>query len=53
MKLVIELGELGVDVNAVDPDGRTALDVARRLEYETVVAYLVEHGARAGTSDNA
>ena len=55
VKLVIELGELGelgVDVNAADSDGRTALDVARGLVYETVVAFLVEHGARAGTSDN-
>ncbi len=52
VKLVIMLGELGVDVNAADTGGRTALDVARGLDYETVVAFLVEHGARAGTSDN-
>jgi ankyrin len=39
--------ELGVDVNAANADGRTALDGAQALKYESVVAYLVEHGARA------
>lgn len=37
--------ELGVDVNATDTDGRTALDAARALKFERVAAYLVEHGA--------
>jgi uncharacterized protein len=41
--------ELGVDVNAANADGRTALDAARTLKYDTVVAFLVEKGARAGT----
>jgi ankyrin repeat protein len=46
----VKLGvELGVDVNAVNEDGRTALDAARTLKYETVVAFLVEKGAKAGT----
>jgi ankyrin repeat protein len=40
--------ELGVDLNAVNDDGRTALDGATALKYESVVAYLKEHGARAG-----
>ena len=34
--------ELGVDVNAANTDGRTALDAAKALEYETVVTFLVE-----------
>ena len=38
--------ELGIDVNAANTDGRTALDAARALKYETVVKFLVEHGAR-------
>jgi len=41
--------ELGVDVNAVNDDGRTALDAARTLKYDTVVAFLVEKGARPGS----
>jgi ankyrin repeat protein len=41
--------QLGVDVNAVDVDGRTALDAARVLKYGTVVEFLVEQGARSGT----
>jgi ankyrin len=41
--------ELGVDVNAANTDGRTALDAAKALRYETVVKFLVEKGARPGT----
>jgi ankyrin repeat protein len=41
--------DLGVDVNAADHDGRTALDSARALKYESVVEYLVGKGARVGT----
>jgi ankyrin repeat protein len=41
--------EHGVDVNAANTDGRSALDAARALKYESVVRYLVEHGARPGT----
>jgi ankyrin repeat protein len=39
----------GVDVNAANTDGRTALDAARALQYEAVVKFLVERGARGGT----
>ena len=39
--------ELGVDVNAVDAAGRTVLDEAEALQYETVVRYLVEQGRAA------
>ncbi len=42
--------ELGVDVNAADTDGRTALDAATALRYETVVTFLVAQGARPGTN---
>ena len=41
---------LGVDVNAANADGRTALDAARASKYPTVVAFLLEKGARAGTT---
>ena len=40
--------ELGVDVNAADTDGLTALDAATALKYETVINFLVEKGARPG-----
>jgi ankyrin repeat protein len=40
--------DLGVDVNAANTDGRTALDAARLLKYESVVNFLTEHGARPG-----
>jgi ankyrin repeat protein len=39
----------GVDVNAANTDGRTALDAANALKYERVAAYLAEHGAKPGT----
>jgi ankyrin repeat protein len=42
--------ELGVDVNVANTDGRTALDAARALKYESVATFLVEHGAKPGTS---
>ena len=42
--------ELGVDVNAVDAAGRTVLDEAEALQYETVVRYLLEHGAQPGAN---
>jgi ankyrin repeat protein len=45
VKLAIDLG---VDVNAVNTDGRTALDVARALKIEPIVNVLVSHGAKQG-----
>jgi ankyrin len=42
--------ELGVDVNAANTDGRTALDAATALKYADVVKFLVEKGARPGAS---
>ncbi|HEY7284512.1 MAG TPA: ankyrin repeat domain-containing protein [Vicinamibacterales bacterium] len=48
--LVLEAVELaaglGVDVNAENTDGRTALDAAKTLKYERVVRFLLEKGAR-------
>jgi ankyrin repeat protein len=43
----------GVDVNAANNDGRTALDAATTLKYESVVAFLKEHGGRAGAKPAA
>jgi ankyrin repeat protein len=37
--------ELGADVHAVSTNGKTALDSAKALKYESVVKYLVEQGA--------
>jgi len=39
---------LGVDVNAVNTDGRTALDAAKTLKLESVVNVLVAKGAKEG-----
>ena len=43
--------DLGVDVNAMNTDGRTALDAAKTLKYESVVAYLVSKSAKPGVTD--
>jgi ankyrin repeat protein len=40
--------ELGVDVNAANTDGSTALDAATARKNDQVVAFLVEKGAKAG-----
>jgi uncharacterized protein len=45
VKLVVESG---VDLNAANTDGRTALDAAQALKYETVVKFLVDSGAKPG-----
>jgi ankyrin repeat protein len=42
------VAELGADVNAVNTDGRTALDAAKALRYDTVVKFLVQNGAKSG-----
>ena len=41
--------ELGVDVNVANTDGRTALDSAKALKFDSVVAFLTEKGAKPGT----
>jgi len=35
-------------VNAENPEGRRALDAATTLKFESVVAFLKEHGATPG-----
>jgi hypothetical protein len=45
------LVDLGVDVNVTNTDGRTALDAAKNLKFESVVAFLTEKGAKAGTGN--
>ena len=44
--------ELGVDVNAANTDGRTALAAATAAKQETIVAFLLEKGARSGRTQN-
>ena len=41
--------QLGADLNTANTDGRTALDGAKSLKYGSVVNFLVEKGAKAGT----
>ena len=41
--------ELGADLNTANTDGRTALDGAKALRYQSVVAFLTEKGAKPGT----
>jgi ankyrin repeat protein len=43
--------ELGIDVNAVNTDGRTALDGAQRTKYETVISFLTAKGAKPGKTE--
>jgi hypothetical protein len=40
--------ELGADVNTVNTDGRTALDAAKTLRYDSVVKFLTGKGAKSG-----
>ena len=41
--------DLGVNINAANDDGRTALDGAQQLKYPSVVSFLIEHGAKPGS----
>ena len=49
LEAVTLAADQGVDLNAANTDGRTALDAARALKFESVVKFLVDRGARAGT----
>jgi ankyrin repeat protein len=40
--------ELGVDINAVNSTGSTALDGAKALKFESVVQFLADKGAKSG-----
>ena len=53
LEAVTLAAELGVDVNAANTDGKTALDAAETLKYDTVVKFLVAKGAKPGTSKPA
>lgn len=46
VKLTVELGS---DLNTANTDGSTALDGAKALRYNSVIQYLTEKGAKAGT----
>jgi hypothetical protein len=50
--LTLETAQLaldwGVDINAANTDGRTALDGARLLKFDKVVQFLTEKGAKSG-----
>ena len=48
VKLAIDYG---IDVNAANVDGRTALDAAKALKFERLTAYLVQQGAKPGVTD--
>jgi ankyrin repeat protein len=43
--------EYGIDVNAANVDGRTALDAAKALKLERVATYLTGLGAKPGLTD--
>jgi ankyrin repeat protein len=43
--------EYGIDVNAANVDGRTALDAAKALKFERVATYLNGVGAKPGITD--
>jgi len=45
--------ELGADVNLVNTDGRTALDAAKALRYDSVASFLTAKGAKAGAGSSA
>lgn len=47
LEAVKMLVDLGVDINATGLDGRTALDAARTLRYQSVTDFLTGKGAKA------
>jgi ankyrin repeat protein len=47
------VADLGVDLNVASTDGRTALDGAKNLQYQSVVNFLTEKGAKPGTGAGA
>jgi ankyrin repeat protein len=48
LEAVKTAAEMGVDLNAANTDGRTALDAAKSLKYESVAKFLMEKGAKSG-----
>ena len=49
LEAVTFAAELGIDVNAANLDGRTALDAAKAAKYESVARFLIDKGGRTGT----
>jgi len=49
LEAVTLAAEQGIDLNAANTDGRTALDAARAAKFESVVKFLADRGARGGT----
>jgi ankyrin repeat protein len=47
VKMVVDLG---VDLNAANSDGRTALDAVQSLKYQSIVSFLTERGAKPGAN---
>ena len=45
--------ELGIDINAANTDGRTALDAARTQKFASVIKFLESKGAKPGTLKKA
>jgi ankyrin repeat protein len=43
--------EQGADLNAKNDDGRTALDQAQLLKYESVIKFLTDNGAKPGAGN--
>jgi len=52
-KEVHTLVEMGLDIDAIDKDGRTPLHYAAKIGRYSLVKYLVEHGASVYTKDHA
>jgi ankyrin len=50
LEAVKMVADLGVDLNAANTDGRTALDAAQSLKYQSIVAFLTERGAKPGAN---
>ena len=50
VKLAVELGS---DLNTLNTDGRSALDAATALRYQSVIDFLKSKGAKAGTAPPA
>ena len=46
VEIVVALLKSGADVNAKDNDGKSALDYARMMENQPIIAELIKAGAK-------